>query len=144
MASLLHPSEAAVAQESGNRGGSELALADTELRRCDPQARWLSTNHLVGEGYWVWLIPLASGSHSVGIVADPTLHPPETLNTFDKAMAWFKLHQPQLYADLDAKRDGLQDFAFFKRFSYGCKKVFDGKDRVSMFEMNKHLAKHLK
>lgn len=24
------------------------------------------------------------------------------------------------------------------------KKVFDGKDRVSMFEMNKHLAKHLK
>ena len=39
--------------------------------RCDPQARWLSTNHLVGAGYWVWLIPLASGSHSVGIVADP-------------------------------------------------------------------------
>lgn len=24
------------------------------------------------------------------------------------------------------------------------KPVFDGKDRVSMFEMNKHLAKHLK
>ncbi|MBA4265848.1 MAG: halogenase, partial [Comamonadaceae bacterium] len=35
--------------------------------RCDPQARWLSTNHLVGTGYWVWLIPLSSGSHSVGI-----------------------------------------------------------------------------
>ncbi len=32
--------------------------------------RWLSTNHLCGPGYWVWLIPLASGSHSVGIVAD--------------------------------------------------------------------------
>ena len=38
--------------------------------RCDPPARWLSTNHLVGAGYWAWLIPLASGSHSVGIVAD--------------------------------------------------------------------------
>ena len=38
--------------------------------RCEPPARWLSTNHLVGAGYWVWLIPLASGSHSVGIVAD--------------------------------------------------------------------------
>ena len=24
--------------------------------------RWLSTNHLMGEGYWVWLIPLATGS----------------------------------------------------------------------------------
>ena len=28
-----------------------------------------------GEGYWVWLIPLASGSHSVGIVADARIHP---------------------------------------------------------------------
>ena len=57
--------------------------------RCDPPARWLSTNHLVGAGYWVWLIPLASGSHSVGIVADPRMHPLDTINTFDKAMDWF-------------------------------------------------------
>src|SRR5581483_4587366 len=31
--------------------------------------RRLSTNHLMGSGYWVWLIPLASGSTSIGIVA---------------------------------------------------------------------------
>ena len=29
--------------------------------------RWLSTNHLMGPGYWVWLIPLASGATSIGI-----------------------------------------------------------------------------
>lgn len=92
--------------------------------RCDPQARWLSTNHLVGAGYWVWLIPLASGSHSVGIVADPRIHPIETMDTFDKAMAWFEKYQPRLFDDLDGKRHLLQDFAFFKRFSYGCKQVF--------------------
>ncbi|MEO5559432.1 MAG: FAD-dependent monooxygenase, partial [Dokdonella sp.] len=29
--------------------------------RCTPRGeRWRSTNHLVGPGYWVWLIPLAS------------------------------------------------------------------------------------
>ena len=28
------------------------------LERCDPPFRWLSTNHLCGEGYWAWLIPL--------------------------------------------------------------------------------------
>ncbi len=94
--------------------------------RCDPQARWLSTNHLVGAGYWAWLIPLASGSHSVGIVADPKLHPLETMNTFDKAMDWFKIYQPRLFDDLDGKRHLLQDFAFFRRFSYGCKQVFSG------------------
>ena len=37
--------------------------------------RAMSTNHLMGEGYWVWLIRLASGATSVGIVADPAFHP---------------------------------------------------------------------
>ena len=92
--------------------------------RCTPPERWRSTNHLVGAGYWVWLIPLASGSHSVGIVADPSIHPLESYNTFDKAMDWFKTYQPRLFDELDGKRHLLQDFAFFKRFSYGCKQVF--------------------
>ena len=92
--------------------------------RCDPQARWLSTTHLVGAGYWVWLIPLASGSHSVGIVADPRLHPLDTFNTFDKAMQWFETWQPRLFDELDGKRHLLQDFAFFRDFSYGCGQVF--------------------
>ena len=35
----------------------------------------LSTNHICGEGYWVWLIPLSSGPISIGIVADPRFHP---------------------------------------------------------------------
>ena len=98
----------------------------TEWReRCEPQgARWQSTNHLVGAGYWAWLIPLASGSHSVGIVADPRIHPLESMNTFDRAMDWFERYQPRLFDDLDGKRHLLQDFAFFRKFSYGCKQVF--------------------
>jgi flavin-dependent dehydrogenase len=93
-------------------------------RQCDPEARWLSTNHLVGAGYWVWLIPLASGAHSVGIVADAKLHPLATMNTFDKAMSWLHEHQPRLFDELDDKRDRLLDFAFFRNFSYGCKQLF--------------------
>jgi flavin-dependent dehydrogenase len=96
--------------------------------RCVTPTRWLSTNHLVGPGYWVWLIPLASGSHSVGIVADPRWHPIEQMNTFERAMVWLRRHQPQLWDDIQAKVEGrpekLQDFAFFKRFSYDCEQVF--------------------
>jgi flavin-dependent dehydrogenase len=92
--------------------------------QCDPQARWLSTNHLMGAGYWVWLIPLSSGSHSIGIVADPALHPIDRMDSFDKAMSWLAEFQPLLFDELDPKRHLLQDFAFFKRFSYGCKQVF--------------------
>jgi flavin-dependent dehydrogenase len=92
--------------------------------RCVTPTRWLSTNHLVGPGYWVWLIPLASGSHSVGIVADPRHHPLEQMNSFERAMAWLAVHQPRLHEDLDGKREKLQDFAFLRRFSYDCAQVF--------------------
>ncbi len=102
------------------------------LGSCNPPNRWLSTNHLVGEGYWVWLIPLASGSHSVGIVADATMHPVENMNTFEKAMNWLKNHQPRLFDHLEGERENLQDFAFFKNFSYGCKQVFSGDHRWAL------------
>ena len=80
------------------------------LDRCNPPNRWLSTNHLVGEGYWVWLIPLASGSHSVGIVADPRIHPLQRMNTFSRAMDWLREFQPRLGEDIESKRELLQDF----------------------------------
>ena len=90
--------------------------------------RWLSTNHLVGEGYWVWLIPLASGSHSVGIVADPAYHALDSMNSIERAMDWFSRHQPRLFDALQAMLaphpEKLQDFAFFRRFSHDCKQVF--------------------
>ena len=102
------------------------------LARCDPPHRWLSTNHLCGDGYWVWLIPLASGSHSVGIVCDAATHSIEGMNSFDNAMRWLEIHQPQLHEQLHKSRDKLQDFAFFKNFSYGCKQVFDGHGRWAL------------
>ena len=96
------------------------------LTRCDPPNRWLSTNHLCGEGYWAWLIPLASGSHSVGIVADAKLHPLKTMNSFERALEWLHAHQPRLARELEDKRHLLQDFVALRRFSYGCKRVFSG------------------
>ena len=92
--------------------------------RCTPPDRWRSTNHLCGPGYWFWLIPLASGAHSLGIVCDAKMHPLETMNSHDKAMAWLREHQPQAAAALDAPGHELQDFRFLRGFSHGCKQVF--------------------
>ena len=94
------------------------------LGRCTPPDRWRSTNHLCGPGYWVWLIPLASGAHSIGIVADGKMHPLDTLDTHAKAMAWLRVHQPLLARALDDPRHALQDFLFLRHFSYGCRQVF--------------------
>jgi flavin-dependent dehydrogenase len=86
--------------------------------------RGLSTNHLMGEGYWVWLIPLSSGPISIGIVADPRFHPWDEINTLDGAIDWLKRHEPQLAADVDARRDQIEDFAKVENFAYSCSRVF--------------------
>jgi flavin-dependent dehydrogenase len=96
------------------------------LARCDPPDRWRSTNHMCGPGYWVWLIPLSSGAHSIGIVCDASMHPLETMNTHAKAMDWLRRHQPRVAADLDAPGHAVQDFAFLRHFSHGCRQVFSG------------------
>ncbi|GAA4855937.1 NAD(P)/FAD-dependent oxidoreductase [Luteimonas vadosa] len=101
------------------------------LGRCTPPDRWRSTNHMCGPGYWVWLIPLASGAHSVGIVCDPALHPLESMNTHAKAMEWLRRHQPRVAQDLDAPGHAVQDFAFLRHFSHGCKQVFS-RDRWAL------------
>ena len=94
------------------------------LARCDPPDRWRSTNHLCGPGYWFWLIPLASGSHSLGIVCDAAMHPLDTMNTHEKAMAWLREYQPQAAAALEASGAALQDFRFLRGFSHGCRQVY--------------------
>ncbi len=105
---------------------NEWSADEQWLNRCDPPYRWLSTNHLCGEGYWAWLIPLSSGSHSVGIVCDANIHPLKTMNSFERAMEWFAKYQPRLARELEDKRHLLQDFVALRNFSYGCKQVFSG------------------
>jgi flavin-dependent dehydrogenase len=86
--------------------------------------RWLSTNHLHGPGYWVWIIPLASGSTSIGIVADPAYVPFERIRRFDSAMEWLAEHEPQVAAQLEPRRHLIQDFLKLKHYAYACTQVF--------------------
>jgi flavin-dependent dehydrogenase len=74
---------------------------------------------MVGEGYWVWLIPLSSGSHSVGIVAAEKYHPFETINSFERSMAWLRKFQPRVAREVEERGGELLDFIAFRRFSYG-------------------------
>ncbi|MGE2722437.1 NAD(P)/FAD-dependent oxidoreductase [Mycolicibacterium celeriflavum] len=91
--------------------------------------RALSTNHLMGEGYWVWLIRLASGATSVGIVADPDFHPFDEFNTLGKAKAWIREHEPQCADDIARYDDLIMDFRVMKHYSHAATKVFDATAR---------------
>jgi len=94
-------------------------------RMAEPGLRKFSTNHLMGEGYWVWLIPLASGSISIGIVADPRFHPFAEFNTLETAMDWLGRHEPQLASALAARAADVKDFLKIEDFAHSCcKRVF--------------------
>jgi flavin-dependent dehydrogenase len=86
--------------------------------------RWLSTNHLMGKGYWVWLIPLGSGSTSVGIVADSALHPFNRINRFERALDWLREFEPQCAKVVEAHKGELEDFLALQHFAHGCARVF--------------------
>ena len=86
--------------------------------------RWYSTNHLMGQGYWVWLIPLASGSTSMGIVAAEQYHSLSDYNSIDKAVAWLDKHEPQCAAAVKENLSELQDFRAIRQYAVESKQVF--------------------
>jgi flavin-dependent dehydrogenase len=86
--------------------------------------RWHSTVHLMGVGYWFWLIPLGSGSHSFGIVADGDLHPFSRINRFERALDWLREFEPQAAVVMEAHAAELEDFLALQHFAHGCARVF--------------------
>ncbi|MBM7845186.1 NAD(P)/FAD-dependent oxidoreductase [Herpetosiphon giganteus] len=86
--------------------------------------RSLSTNHLMGDGYWVWLIRLASGSTSVGIVTDANKHEFDQMNQFERALTWLHAHEPQCAAVIEEQPAAVQDFRVMKNYSYSCQQVY--------------------
>lgn len=94
------------------------------LGRVREGKRMLSTNHLMGPGYWIWLIPLASGSTSVGIVTDAEMYAFEEMNLFERALTWLHAREPQLGSMVENHRAAIQDFRVMKNYSYSCEQVF--------------------
>jgi len=86
--------------------------------------RFHATIHLVGRGWWVWLIPLAGDITSVGIVVDDRVFPISELNTLEKTMAWMREHEPQVYDSIAPHLDEVMDFKFLRHYSHNCERVF--------------------
>jgi hypothetical protein len=94
-----------------------------------PGLRLLSTVHFMDKGYWLWVIPLGSKNTSIGIVADPAVHPFETFNKYDKAMEWLKVNEPRGYKMLSAETPNLMDFKILKHYAHHTGKVYCAEER---------------
>ncbi len=90
----------------------------------EPGLRRLGTIHFMDKGYWVWLIPLATGNTSVGIVADPATHPLETYNSLDKALEWLKVNEPLCFNNIEPRKEDILDFKVLKHFALNSEKLY--------------------
>lgn len=98
--------------------------AEWMARMTKPGIRMFSTNHLLGEGYWVWLIPLASGPISIGVCADPRFHPMEDIDDFERWLDWISRHEPQLGEAIRPRVNQIEDFLRVEDFAYGADQVY--------------------
>ena len=86
--------------------------------------RRLSTNHVMGIGYWIWIIPLISGSTSIGLVTDPNYVSFSKVNNLEKMMGWLELNEPYVFDRLKDTIEDVLDFKSMQNFSYGCKQFY--------------------
>ena len=122
-------------KDSGHKGNAVFFRVDKKIvidewsdsenwqqRLVEPGTRWLSTNHLMGPGYWVWIIPLGSGATSFGIVMDDQALAESKIESYDDALQWLRTEQP-ICADslIEAK---VLDFKVIKDYSYSCKQMY--------------------
>jgi len=90
--------------------------------RVPHKIRYYSTTHLMGNGYWIWLIPLINGNTSVGIVADENLHDYTEFNTIQKALHWIKQKDPLVGNKIE--KFEILDFLGLRNYSYSSNQVF--------------------
>ncbi|HWD18930.1 MAG TPA: NAD(P)/FAD-dependent oxidoreductase [Verrucomicrobiae bacterium] len=74
-ANTEHPTAAAWSRWKNVKDwdGAELGAKFPKWQRACFGIRGTATNHLVGDGWWAWLIPLKGGDTSVGVVLDQRL-----------------------------------------------------------------------
>jgi flavin-dependent dehydrogenase len=92
--------------------------------RISGMPRRMSTNHFMGRGYWIWFIPLPGERTSVGIVADPSIHPFDSFRDYASCMAWLEREQPLCAQALAAHGDTPMDFRYLRGFSHDCKRLW--------------------
>jgi flavin-dependent dehydrogenase len=90
--------------------------------RVPQKVRYYSTNHIMGNGYWIWLIPLVNNYTSVGVVFDEKFHSYTDLNSLDNCLSWIREREPVIADHISFYM--ILDFLSLRHYSYSSHKVF--------------------
>jgi len=78
---------------------------------------WLATNHFMGEGYWLWVIPL-QGRTSIGLVYDREAIDREKVARPEPLIDWICEQFPLFGREL--RQHEVVDWGGYRDFSYDC------------------------
>ena len=90
-----HPVNALWARFTGVKDwdGAEIRARFPKWADATKTTRGLATNHLMGHGWWCWIIPLKGGDTSIGLVYDTRIFQPAAGATIgDRLRAHFQTH----------------------------------------------------
>jgi flavin-dependent dehydrogenase len=113
-----HPTAAMWCRWKNVRHIDDIAARDGALATRNVGSRRLGTNHYVGFGYWIWVIPLGNGETSIGVVFDKRLvdlH--QSKNRTDDFIAFLSAI-PALRELIDGAEPRLDDLRFYSQLPY--------------------------
>jgi flavin-dependent dehydrogenase len=91
-----HPTASAWSRWKGVKDwdGLELAQKYPEWAKSAHSVRGTATNHIMGDGWWSWWIPLKGGDTSVGVVFDQRIVPWEETGSVGERLKSFLMKHP--------------------------------------------------
>ncbi|HEY9802381.1 MAG TPA: tryptophan 7-halogenase [Leptolyngbyaceae cyanobacterium] len=87
-------------------------------------SRYYATNHWLGKGHWLWMIPLDTQTKelSVGIIHHPDVIPSELVNTKEKFYAFIKANHNLVYQLITSGEH--VEFNYWPKIAHTSKKMF--------------------
>jgi flavin-dependent dehydrogenase len=120
---VVHPTAALWARWRGVRHIDDLAArTGPALARGNVGSRRLGTNHYMGRGYWIWVIPLGDGDTSVGVVYDTRLLRLHEARDREAAFREFLAGVPTLRELLEGAEPVAGDFHAYTHLPYATRR----------------------
>jgi flavin-dependent dehydrogenase len=116
-----HPIAAIWCRWRDVRNIDDLAARHGVLGTRNVGSRRLGTNHYMGRGYWIWVIPLGNGETSIGVVFDKRILDLHRSTNRETDFLAFLKNIPALAELLDGATPRLDDLRFFGHLPYYAK-----------------------
>ena len=113
-----HPIAAIWCRWKDVRNIDDIAARDVALGTRNIGSRRLGTNHYMGFGYWIWVIPLGNGETSIGVVFDKRLVDLHHSKDRPADFVAFLRANPSLKELLEGATPRLDDLRFYAHLPY--------------------------